>query len=292
MQSQLERRNLRMNLILIIFAVTIYRPLEAWIIPQPPTNVWVTLAKALNQDHLCLSTSSAANPFLSCLVGIPYPLDHLPFNFPNTVPTPRNRSTKFQSVQLKVPHEWRVWYQSLPVLNEEPQAISLLGSALAYTCVQFFITTESHPIVKSRSYFEIKQTMKEYTTREWCLKVIQIDASTNYDEQPRKLPKGTFFLCGNRAWAGIPSRLLGGPCTFGQLTLFTPNKTQIAHWQEVNSTGNLARSKRDTNFKNLDEDCNNEIFHWNQTKSVLITTFIPWWSIAQSLNELKGLEVG
>lgn len=183
-----------------------------------------------------------------------------------------------------------MWYRSLPILDEEPQEVSLLGSALAYTCVQFFSVADPHPIVKSRPFLKIKQSMKEYTAEEWCLKVIQIDAATNYKEQPRKLPKGTFFLYGNRAWAGIPSRLLGGLCTFGQLTLFTPNKTQIAHWQEVNSTGNLARSKRDTNFRTLDEDCNDEIFHWDQTKSVLITTFIPWWSIAQSLNELKGLE--
>ncbi|XP_053824706.1 uncharacterized protein LOC128802404 isoform X2 [Vidua chalybeata] len=44
---------------------------DALIVPQPWKNVWVTLAQALKQEHLCLATASAENPMSTCLIGIP-----------------------------------------------------------------------------------------------------------------------------------------------------------------------------------------------------------------------------
>lgn len=59
--------------------LTLYQPsLDTWIVPQPRKNVWVTLAHALQQDHLCLSTSAAENPLSTCLVGIPAKLEEYP----------------------------------------------------------------------------------------------------------------------------------------------------------------------------------------------------------------------
>lgn len=43
-----------------------------WIVPQPKANVWKTLAKALGQDHICLSSMAAGDPRSTCLVGIPF----------------------------------------------------------------------------------------------------------------------------------------------------------------------------------------------------------------------------
>lgn len=43
----------------------------AWIVPQPSQNIWVTLAKTLEQDNLCLSMDSVDNPLSMCLVGVP-----------------------------------------------------------------------------------------------------------------------------------------------------------------------------------------------------------------------------
>lgn len=43
----------------------------AWIVPQPSQNIWVTLAKTLQQDNLCLSVGSADNPLSTCLLGAP-----------------------------------------------------------------------------------------------------------------------------------------------------------------------------------------------------------------------------
>ncbi|XP_063275593.1 uncharacterized protein LOC134562062 isoform X1 [Prinia subflava] len=109
-------------------------------------------------------------------------------------------------------------------------------------------------------------------------------------------PKGylreLFLICGDQAWAGIPSCLSGGPCTLGKVGLFTPNKTQIMGWKEKqkkqSGAHGLAVSKRD--LKKLDPDCDSEIIHWSKTKGVAIMIFAPWVSIAKAIGELGHLE--
>ncbi|TRZ06827.1 hypothetical protein HGM15179_020279 [Zosterops borbonicus] len=41
-----------------------------WIVPQPKANVWRTLAKAMGQDHICLSQGSAEDLISSCLANL------------------------------------------------------------------------------------------------------------------------------------------------------------------------------------------------------------------------------
>ncbi|KAF2986783.1 hypothetical protein EK904_004744, partial [Melospiza melodia maxima] len=43
----------------------------SWVIPPASCNVWVTLARTLKQDSLCLSVESPYNPQSTCLVGLP-----------------------------------------------------------------------------------------------------------------------------------------------------------------------------------------------------------------------------
>ncbi|OWK64084.1 Endogenous retrovirus group K member 8 Pol protein [Lonchura striata] len=262
--------------------------LHSWIVPQPPANVWTTLAKSLNQDHLCLSTSSAANPFLSCLVGIPYPLKSFPFTLPPNASAPptKSRASIFFTHTMKKPELWRKWVGALPLIEKDPEELELLGSSLAYTCIHFFVSDNPFAYPKR----EIVQTIPEYLAKNWCDQVLHIPGFSTPDNQPHALPKGVFLICGNRAWAGIPPHLVGGPCTFGQLSLFTPNKTHIAHWKALNQSGQLARKKRDTDLVDLDENCKDEVTHWSKMKSVVTTAFLPWLSIAQAFNELAGLE--
>lgn len=40
-----------------------------WIVPQSKANVWVTLAKAINQDHVCLSMTGVEDSLSTCLVA-------------------------------------------------------------------------------------------------------------------------------------------------------------------------------------------------------------------------------
>ncbi|TRZ26506.1 hypothetical protein HGM15179_000663 [Zosterops borbonicus] len=45
--------------------------LEAWIVPQPRKNVWVTMSSALKQDHLRMPMAAVENPLSTCLVATP-----------------------------------------------------------------------------------------------------------------------------------------------------------------------------------------------------------------------------
>ncbi|RMC18059.1 hypothetical protein DUI87_04938 [Hirundo rustica rustica] len=67
---------------------------------QPKANVWATLARAMGQDHICLSATLAENPLMTCLVGIPYGPKELPTKLLEiTEQTNREDASKDQSGQ-------------------------------------------------------------------------------------------------------------------------------------------------------------------------------------------------
>ncbi|XP_053837584.1 uncharacterized protein LOC128809547 [Vidua macroura] len=274
--------SLKKGLILLILA-TISPPQLAWIVPQPRANVWTTLVKSLNQDHICLSTSSASDPLLSCLVGIPYQMNKFPFTFPKPTSSSGRETHSFIAHQ---PDAWRRWVKLLPVMNYNPEELESLGSSPAFTCVHFAII----PDPQDRPAIEIRQVTIEYTAKEWCQRVIQVPTYSTPDNKPHSLPKGIFLICGRRAWAGIPPRLIGGPCTFGQLSLFTPNKTQISHWQNLNKTYQLVCQKRDTNLEDWDHNCDSQAIHWSTSKNIAAIVLLPWMAIAKTVGELALLE--
>ncbi|XP_041333904.1 uncharacterized protein LOC121359191 [Pyrgilauda ruficollis] len=127
-----------------------------------------------------------------------------------------------------------------------------------------------------------------YTDKNWYKNSVLVMHSSNYDYKLSELPKGVFLICGDRAWASLPPRLLGGSCTFGKLSLFTPNRTNLMYWQIKNNTHKLAIQKRD--LRQLDPDCNSEIVHWSRLKATAITVLLPWISAAKSMGELGRLE--
>ena len=43
----------------------------------------------------------------------------------------------------------------------------------------------------------------------------------------KALPPDIFLICGDRAWQGIPSQVIGGPCYLGKLTMFAPTFVQL-----------------------------------------------------------------
>ncbi|XP_036262028.1 uncharacterized protein LOC118701493 [Molothrus ater] len=262
-----------MSPILPLLLLTAVHPSQMWIVPQPQANVWTTLARVLNQDHICLSASSVSDPMSTCLVGIPSKYDE----FPPALAAPL----------LPVYNPLSPWTKLIDrqaVAEKEPQEFELLGSAKAFYCVQFMFT----PKDQVNLYHEVKQFKVNYTAKFWCKKISQVGIPSTPDNKPRALPKGFFLICGDRAWAGIPSRLIGGPCTIGKLSLFTPNKTQIMDWRTKTSARNSARKKRD--LRNLDPNCDSEIVHWSKPKGVAITVFLPWVSAAKALGELSQLE--
>ncbi|XP_064271853.1 uncharacterized protein LOC135297830 [Passer domesticus] len=268
----------------------------AWIVPQPRKNVWVTLAHALNQDHLCLSTPAADNPMSTCLVGIPFQLTDFPSSLVNIQSQLNRNNPSGQWVEIfrywgvvsyvKTPitnplELWRKWVFDLPYAEAEPQEFELLGSAKADLCVHFDFTPSS----QVKSYEDVKQHKLEFRAAAWCAQVGKISAPSTDDGYPRKLDKGVFLICGDRAYPGIPSRLLGGPCTLGRLSLASPNMTQIPIRHVKKSTKIVKRGA-----EQLDEHCDSEIYHWAKSKRIAVSVFLPWVAAAKSLSELGNLE--
>lgn len=252
-----------------------------WIVPQPKANVWRTLAQAMGQDNICLDLGSAEDPMSSCLVGIPLPLFEFPYPFNVTLGSLLQRNTP---LMVDAQNAWRDGLRKLTPLQSDPPELHLIGSARASACIWFQYT----PIAGSSRYSDIKPSSIEYQAARWCNFTIRLPFASTLGVKPLALPRGTFFICGDRAWAGIPPRLAGGVCTFGKLTLLTPNATQIRDWKYKRSQSELAISKRD--LKDFDPDCDSKIEHWARPKSVALTIFLPWVSIAKSLGELGRLE--
>ncbi|RMC22450.1 hypothetical protein DUI87_00764 [Hirundo rustica rustica] len=140
---------------------------------------------------------------------------------------------------------------------------------------------------QERSYQFVCQTKDVYTAKIWCGRIAHVEMASTTDSKPLALPKGVVLICGDRAWAGIPPHLVGGPRTFGRLGLFSPNKTTLMNWQRKNSTSKKVQ-KRD--LASLDASCDSEIIHWSKVKGVAVTVFLPWVSTAKALGELAHLE--
>ncbi|XP_063278383.1 uncharacterized protein LOC134563899 [Prinia subflava] len=265
---------------------------HGWIVPQPKSNVWATLAKALGQDHICLNQASASDPMSTCLVGIPFTAAEMPRALVRAVNQSLRQADGSHSVVLENGHPdanplvgWRRFLQDLPVLSAEPPELELLGSSKAQVCVRIDHPPQSPSLPSGRVVLSGTAHQEE----SWCERLAKISTPISCATQPRELPAGVFLICGDRAWAGIPSRLLGGPCTLGRLGLFTPNKTQIMNLKEKeNGAQNSGLQKRAV--KDLEPDCDTEITHWSKSKGVAITIFAPWVAIAKTLGELGHLE--
>lgn len=208
----------------------------SWIVPQPKASVWKTLAKTLGQDHICLSSAAAGDPMSSCLVGIPFKEEEFPpallqmKHQYNRKPSHVSHFIEVNQVQgntfpVSNPLAFcKEWASHLPEMSLEPQELHLLGSSQAPFCIHFnFVPPEG----QEKSFVPIIQIKKSYIAGAWCEKTAHVSMASTGVPKSLSLPKGIFLICGDRAFPGIPSRLIGGTYTIGKLELFTPNKTQI-----------------------------------------------------------------
>ncbi|XP_072778618.1 uncharacterized protein [Taeniopygia guttata] len=282
---QTSRMSISTFLLIIWFQTMAIYPctVDVWIVSQPKKNVWVTLAQALKQDHMCLSTASAENPMSTCLVGVPSKGDEFPIGLVRL--QKQVNENKIPGVG-KIPVQnplilWQKWILDLPSAEGEPQELELLGSAKAEYCIQF----DFSPTKEVKLYEQVKQYKVEFRAGQWCTAVYKLKSASTTDFRPRKLDKGVFLICGDRAYPGIPSRLIGGPCTFGHLTLASPNMTQIPIGRAKGETKITKRSA-----SQFDEHCDAEIYHWAKSKRVAVSVFLPWVAAAKALSELGNLE--
>ncbi|RMC03808.1 hypothetical protein DUI87_19561 [Hirundo rustica rustica] len=85
----------------VLVALSLSLPVDGWVVPQPKANVWATLAKAMNQDHICLSATSANNPLSTCLVGIPFRLNEFPPIFLQKMRSANQRIGREKLLQIR-----------------------------------------------------------------------------------------------------------------------------------------------------------------------------------------------
>nr|ADO33893.1 envelope protein [Avian leukosis virus] len=102
----------------------------------------------------------------------------------------------------------------------------------------------------------------------------------------KALPPGIFLICGDRAWQGIPSRPVGGPCYLGKLTMLAPNHTDILKVL-ANSSRTGIRRKRSTSH--LDDTCSDEVQLWGPTARIFASILAPGVAAAQALKEIERL---
>ena len=68
---------------------------------------------------------------------------------------------------------------------------------------------------------------------EFCLSLTSVAAAEGNNAtiwcngSAKELPPDIFLTCGDRAWQGIPSQVISGPCYLGKLTMFAPTFVQF-----------------------------------------------------------------
>nr|WSP03491.1 env protein [Avian leukosis virus] len=113
-----------------------------------------------------------------------------------------------------------------------------------------------------------------------------IDSTRGGFTKPKALPPAIFLICGDRAWQGIPSRPVGGPCYLGKLTMLAPNHTDILKVL-ANSSRTGIRRKRSTSH--LDDTCSDEVQLWGPTARIFASILAPGVAAAQALREIERL---
>lgn len=210
---------------------------------DPRQNVWVSLAHELNTTTFCASLATPSTPFLTCLIGVPL-TNTTWLHFRSAA-----NDTGFQSGRITGNNitesfeQYDNWDDRLP-FGPEPQEIELIDSLNATSC--FYIDSRNSPCSEGTHTNCWKNTSiptwlspignSSEWEKSWCNHTGRTrEKPAPGTVLPRRLPPGYFLICGNRAWSGIPTLPVGGPCTIGQLSLALPqhhpNRTHPTRWQ-------------------------------------------------------------
>lgn len=102
-----------------------------------------------------------------------------------------------------------------------------------------------------------------------------------FNKLPIRFPKGIWLICGDRAWQGIPSKIDGGPCALGQLTIIAPSVKKAIKKKNRKIRSSLGHHD--------DSNCDSEFHPWNSGKSIVTSIFLPQLSSAIALKQLNKL---
>lgn len=227
---------------------------------QPKTNVWVTLAKEAGSDTICWSNSESEKPFSTCLVGVP--VNDLPLIKKQSNGKPGEIDNGSNLIL-----NWNIWVKELPKAVSEPQELEILGSLTMDFCFTFIASDWREgdlPKYVTPHYFAYKNLSF------WCNYSNSWDVLSEADQYPRQLPKGYWLICGDRAWQGIPSRLEGGPCSIGMLTVIAPTAKTV-----------MKKKHRETSSAHhYDENCRSDFMPWKAAKRVSAGLFLSQLAVA------------
>nr|ADO34853.1 envelope polyprotein [Avian leukosis virus] len=115
---------------------------------------------------------------------------------------------------------------------------------------------------------------------------IWVDSTQGNFTKPKALPPAIFLICGDRAWQGIPSRPVGGPCYLGKLTMLAPNHTDIL---KILANSSRTGIRRRRSVSHLDDTCSDEVQLWGPTARIFASILAPGVAAAQALREIERL---
>ncbi|OPJ66367.1 envelope glycoprotein gp95-like [Patagioenas fasciata monilis] len=198
----------------VIFLTMIDAAAAFWMPTQTKTNMWITLANMTDQDSICLAMSSLENPFHTRLVGI------LLDDYSSITQLFQNSgwckgiATNCNNANMAL------WIICLPEADIEPQELELLASMPMDACIQLVCekcqnNIQEHKWIKLQN---VNATLGDYRNEtQWCNASQKNPRGVidNVGQQPQNLLYGVFLICGDRAWPGIPSNAVEGPCILG-----------------------------------------------------------------------------
>ncbi|RMC21686.1 hypothetical protein DUI87_02554 [Hirundo rustica rustica] len=271
-KKRLEFYHLCACMLLLLFCFSFCS--EALPVSQPKTNVWVALAKSAGSDTICLSDTSPDKPFSTCLVGVPLPkgFDNVtfdkywPYDDHHISPTP---SQKHQT-----------YIDNSKVDKSDLQELEILGSLTMSTCYYFHFLGENGPHLNVTPYHPVYSNMTS-----WCnqtkLLIYDEPHADRFNKLPIRFPKGIWLICGDRAWQGIPSKIDGGPCAMGQLTIIAPSVKKVVKKK--------SRRIRSSWGHQYESNCDSDFHPWNSGESIVASIFLPQLSSSIALKQLNKL---
>lgn len=163
---------------------------------------------------------------------------------------------------------------NFPPLSMPPQELDISGSMQSFAC--FFLNSINN--AKKRFGLDVSGTGLYANASAWCNHVLL--QSITPGSTAIGLLDNIFLVSGNRAWKGIPGKTIGGPCTFGQLTMCHSFRGNLP------SSHKLVRDKWST--YTYRQNCDDSVESWNLGTRVFASV-IPSIGTAHALKALNNL---
>ncbi|XP_048149586.1 uncharacterized protein LOC125321203 [Corvus hawaiiensis] len=261
-------------------------------------HMWVTWANQTGQESFCLSLATPSDPFRTCLIGVPLTKASSFKSYTSKYQEPEAAFSAFcvvtsgsttldicKTLQIKQ-NPLAAQAQNIALgLNTstlEPQELDLLGSQPGPYCLMFGYYGYNGNL-KPQQPINVS-TWLSPTTSWYSNGTAYCNGSVwpvnDSPQKPRALPSGTFLICRDRAWPGVPSKPMGGPCYFGKLTMIAPSIQQIL---------NITHKRSRRSICQLGPDCRDNVELWEPPAVFFASLLAPGVASAHALTQLKKL---